>query len=171
MRERHPFEIFVPPETRYLLLGSFTGIIKDSSYDWYYSNGRNHFWPIIEGVYGTKLPTKSQKQALLGQLGIAVGDIILSCERREANNLDINLVNIEFNTRAILAMVQKHSLEKIYFSSRFVEKMFKKNFGEVIDKMGEAELITLPSPSPRYAMMTKAEKIQRYKELLPKISS
>jgi len=32
------------------------------------------------------------------------------------------------------------------------------------------ELITLPSPSPRYASMSKQEKVARYTELLPKLN-
>jgi hypothetical protein len=35
-------------------------------------------------------------------------------------------------------------------------------------KNPSVKFITLPSPSPRYAAMSKEEKIKKYKEVLPK---
>ncbi len=45
MIEEHPFGDFIPQNTQYLLLGSFTGKITDNSYDWFYGTKRNLFWP------------------------------------------------------------------------------------------------------------------------------
>lgn len=168
-RERHPFGVFIPPETEYLLLGSFTGKIEDETYNWYYSNKRNQFWPIMEGVYGLNLRTRKQKQGLFGKLKMALGDIILACERKKNSNLDVNLTKMVFNTRAILGVIKKYKIKIIYFSSRFAEKLFRKQFGGTIRQHPAIKLITLPSPSPRYAAMNRLEKICRYKELLPKI--
>ena len=60
MIETHPFGNFVPKKARYLLIGSFPGKI-DENYDFYYSNKRNQFWPIMENIYKVDLKTKSQK--------------------------------------------------------------------------------------------------------------
>lgn len=166
MIEKHPYGDFVPNKSKYLILGSFTGIIFPG-YDWFYSNKRNQFWPIIEGVYGVKLTDKKQKQQLFTRLNIAITDIISSCERKANNNLDVNLTNMVFN-KGIINILRSNKIETIYFSSRFVEKLFKKHFGDLILNYPKIKLITLPSPSPRFASMTKAEKITRYKEVLPK---
>ncbi len=170
MLETHPFGCFVPLQAKYLLLGSFIARIVPG-YDWYYSNGRNQFWPILEQVYGVSLKSKKEKQALFTRLKMAITDIILHCERRANNNLDTNLTNIIFNTQAITDVIRKNMLEKIYFSSRFAEKLFKKQFKDLIEKYPKIKLITLPSPSPRYAVLTKQEKAARYKHLLPKLVS
>jgi G:T/U-mismatch repair DNA glycosylase len=53
------------------------------------------------------------------------------------------------------------------FTSRFVETGFKKNFKDIVSHHPSIELITLPSPSSRYARMSKEQKVSRYKELLP----
>jgi G:T/U-mismatch repair DNA glycosylase len=58
MIEIHPFGDFVFKNTRYLLLGSFTTKPSDN-YLWFYANGRNHFWPILQKVYKTDLSTKN----------------------------------------------------------------------------------------------------------------
>lgn len=166
MIETHPFGNFVPQNAQYLILGSFTGKMADDSYDWFYGTKRNLFWPILQEVYGIKLQTKQDKQELFTRLGIAITDIILSCERKANNNLDMNLTKIVLNEE-VANILNNNKVKKIFFSSRFVEKLFKKHFKKLVADHPEVELITLPSPSPRYAAMTKEEKVKRYKELLP----
>lgn len=164
MLETHPFGSFVPPKAKYLLLGSFTGKIENASYDWFYTNKRNQFWPILGEVYGEPLKTRTDKENLFSRLGIALSDIIYQCERKKNSNLDTNLVNIVYAVDDITRILDANPIEKIFFSSRFVENKFRRLFK---DKLDSFELITLPSPSPRYATMTKSEKISRYRELLP----
>lgn len=166
MNETHPFGNFVPPNTQYLFLGTFTG---RQTYDWFYGTKRNQFWPILEEVYELKLPSKNEKQELFTKLGLAITDIIFSCERKANNNTDSNLINIVFNTEAIINILRNNKIKTIYFSSRFAGHLFAKQFKHLIKQYPEIKLITLPSPSPRYAAMSKSEKITRYKELLPKL--
>lgn len=175
MIESHPFPPFVPKNTQYLLLGSFTGrrnpkLDNEELYDWFYGTKRNQFWLILEEVYGVKLQNKIEKQELFSKLSLAITDIILSCERKENNNLDNNLINCVFNTKAITQILESNKINSIFFSSRFVEGLFKKHFKSLIDKYPQITLTTLPSPSPRFAAMSRAEKVVRYKELLPKIN-
>ncbi len=169
MKERHPFGNFVPKNTQYLFLGSFTGKLTDKSYDWFFGSKRSQFWPILEQVYNLELKTKEQKQKLFRSLGLAITDIILECERKLDSNLDNNLINMVFNTTAITKIIRENKIRCIYFSSRFAEKLFRKNLKKIILEKPGVELITLPSPSPRYAAMSKQKKIEKYKELLPKM--
>jgi hypothetical protein len=59
-------------------------------------------------------------------------------------------------------MLKKHEL-KVLFTSRFVEKEFKKLFP------GYKDTDILPSPSPRYFKLTVADKAKIYKAKLPEI--
>ena len=166
MLEKHPFGVFVPLKAKYLLLGSF--VTKPTHpYDWFYANGRNQFWPILEGVYTIPLKTKRAQQDLFIELEMAIADIILECERVKNSNLDINLKSLVFNTKDISEILEKNKIEKIYFTSRFVEKLYRKHFKNLIIKYPKIELITLPSPSPRYATMKFIDKVDSYKKLLP----
>lgn len=149
MIETHPFGNFVPLNTLYLLLGSFTTKPSDD-YLWFYANGRNQFWPIMEEVYGLELDTKDRQQKLFERLNMALADIILSCERKNNSNLDNNLTNIVYNTKAVDDLIRRNNVEKIFFTSRFVESTFNRLF-----KYSGMELIYLPSPSPRYAAISK----------------
>ena len=169
MREVHPFEAFVPKETKYLFLGTFVTKIDDPSFDWYFASKRNQYWTIMSEVYGRELKTKEQKQKLFTDLKMAITDVIISCERSKGTNADNNLVNIEFNTAVIEKIIVEKRPEKIFFSSREAEKLFKKGWKRVMEKYPEIELVTLPSSSPRYASMSRQDKVTRYNELLPKI--
>lgn len=161
MRENHPFGDFIPKGARYLILGSFAGR-KMPGYEWFYSNGRNHFWPIMEEVYGQKLPTIKDRQKLFQKLGIAISDVILSCERKKKNNADTSLINCVFNAEAIEKILAENKIKTIFFSSRFAETLFCRQF-----KDPKIKTVTLPSPSPRYARLSKKEKTVFYRKLLP----
>jgi hypoxanthine-DNA glycosylase len=174
MVETHPFEIFVPPNAKYLILGSFAAkeAMKDhpkfdASYDWYYGTRRNQFWSILEAVYNMELRDKQSKQDLFTRLGIGIGDIIYQVERDKDSSLDYYLKNPAYNKDAIAHAVDENPIHTIFFTSRFVEKRFSSEFKEIINPHPTIELIALPSPSTRYARMNLEQKITRYKELLP----
>ena len=172
MLETHPFGFFVPQSSRFLLLGSFTA--KDAStnprYNWYYANGRNQFWPILEEVYKRDLGTKLAKKRLFRELGIAIGDIIYQCTRKRNSSMDVVLVPTKYHTEEVAKVMARRPIEKVFFTSRFVEDKYRKHFKNISEKYPQVELITLPSPSPRYASMRFGEKVQVYKKLLPAIA-
>lgn len=173
MIETHPFGSFVPSNSRYLILGSFTTKEayngQQEKYVWFYSNGgRNNFWPILEVIYGVNLKTRVEMQNLLTSLNMALADIIYQCERKKSSNLDVNLTNVVYAIDDLTKIITDNPIEKIFFTSRFVENRFRRIFKDLMTEHPQIELITLPSPSPRYVLMTKDQKINRYKELLPK---
>jgi hypoxanthine-DNA glycosylase len=164
--ETHPFKAFIPENVTAIIVGSFPAkeithkILSDD--EWFYGSKRNQFWKIISGVYQMNLTTKAEKQALFKKHKIGIVDIFLKVKRKEDNNTDQNLDVVEYNDEAIKEILQTENIKTIYFTSKFVEKTFLKLFPEI--KTGEC----LPSPSPRYARMSMAEKINYYKLKLPK---
>ncbi len=90
-----------------------------------------------------------------------IADIILLIQRRKENNSDSNLEVIAYNDEAIRAILTYTTFQHIFFTSKFVEKYFLKIF--IGTKNGKC----LPSPSPRFARMSKAEKIETYRKMLP----
>ena len=163
--ETHPFKAYVPENATVIIVGSFPGreiTHKElSENEWFYGSKRNQFWKIISGVYEADIPSKKEKQALFKEHGIGIVDIFLKIKRTQNNNMDSSLEVIEFNDKEIAAILKNPGIKKVFFTSRFVENVFKKLFPEII--IGKC----LPSPSPRFARMSVQEKIDYYKLQLP----
>ena len=172
MIETHAFGPWLPVSgANDLILGSFSAKAAaagtEPSYDWFYAVKRNQFWPILEDVYGRDLSTKQAKQALFEELHIAIADIIQQCERKTHSSHDSQLMNIVYAVEEIAGILDTQPINMIFFTSRFAETHFRRAFKGVIERHPVVELVTLPSPSPRYAWMSREQKVQRYKELLP----
>lgn len=162
--EKHLWGYFVPEGARFLLLGSFSAN-AEKDYDWFYSTKRNQFWPILEKIYGVKLPTVGEKQALFTRIRMAVTDTLISAKRKKNDNADTSLSDYVFNTQVITEILRENNIEIIYFSSKFAEKLFRKMKLPITG----IKLVILPSPSPRNARMSLAAKTAGYKQVLPQI--
>jgi hypothetical protein len=80
----------------------------------------------------------------------------------------MNLTSITYNTKAVERILAENNIKKIFLTSRFSEKIFGREFKSVISLYPEVKLITLPSPSPRYAILSLSDKIKKYQEIFPK---
>jgi hypoxanthine-DNA glycosylase len=162
--ETHPFEAFIPKKITCLIVGSFPGKEqtqnKPDETHWFYGAPRNQFWKILEIVYKKKLNNRKEKQQLFEETGIGITDVIRSCVRRQGTNLDENLEIREYNKEAIEKILKKYR-PKVLFTSRFVEKEFKKLFSDY------KNTDILPSPSPRYFRLSVEDKAKIYKQQLP----
>ncbi len=166
--EKHPFEPFVPNSVKYLILGSFPGkkfTQKKTENGWYYQTNRNQFWKILGEIYRVKLSTIEDKQELLRKLKIAMTDIILICKRSEDSNADKHLIKKTYNREAIRNILINNDIEKIFFTSKWVGAEFRENFKEI---EYYKEMIDLPSPSPIFRRMSFEDKVNIYREVLPK---
>jgi hypoxanthine-DNA glycosylase len=164
--EAHPFEAFIPGNIQCLIIGSFPGREQtqceiDETH-WFYGAPRNQLWKILEIVYKRELKNRDQKQQLFEQAGIGMTDVIKSCVRTQGTNLDENLEIREYNKEVIEKILKQHQ-PKVLFTSRFVEKEFKKLFPDY------KNTDILPSPSPRYFKLTVEGKAKIYKQKLPSI--
>jgi hypoxanthine-DNA glycosylase len=164
--EVHPFKAFIPGNATVIIVGSFPGkeithkILSED--EWFYGSKRNQFWKIISGVYQTDLLTRSEKQNLFSKYGIGIVDIFLRIKRNGNNNTDSNLEIVEYNDKEIKKILENKNITTVFFTSQFVEKEFLKLFPSIKNAK------CLPSPSPRYARMSLAQKIEKYKISLPR---
>lgn len=164
--ERHPYKPFIPENMQVLILGSFPGKEQTQSetlhHKWIYGAPRNQFWKIINEVYATDVQSIRERQALFASYKIGQADIILKAKRIANTNLDQNLEVVEWNDKALKKILTTYPHLQILCTSQFVEKHFKKLFPNF------KNIQCLPSPSPRFATMSLAKKIEVYRQLLPK---
>jgi len=153
----HPFKPIIFKDSRVLILGSFPSI-KSFENSFYYSHPKNQFWKILSVISGYPINNRDQKIWLIKELKFALWDIVKSCNRE--NSSDTNLKDIVPND--IKALLKEYpNIEKIAFTSKLAEKIFKKEFKDL-----DIATIYLPSPSPAYAAMSFEQKCKIYKELL-----
>lgn len=172
MKENHPFREFIPEKCYVLILGSFPG--RESTQtkregDWYYGANRNQFWKILGEIFQKEFKDLKSKQKLFHDLGVGITDIIKSCERGENKNADANLKNIEYSTDTINSILDNNSIEKVLFTSKWVEKEFTTKVEPNLKKKGYQKII-LPSPSPIYRILSLKEKAEIYKKDFPTVS-
>lgn len=162
--ETHPHKVFVPPNAKVIIIGSFPGRghSAESENEWFYESKRNQFWKIISAVYQTELKDVTQKKKLFREKGIAIGDLFYKVKRTKDNNSDSSLDVIEYNNMALSKIFKSNHFRSIFFTSKFIEKEFKKLFPAM------KNIASLPSPSPRVATISIDEKIKSYKMVLPK---
>ncbi len=166
MTEIHPFTSFVPTHTKYLLLGSFpcnrnlrTDGASPAYGEWFYcGSGKSAFWSIMENVYACNLPAgeREPKAQLLEKYGIAITDIALEIERKKTDCLDDNLKILTYNTTAIQDILANNPIEKIFFTSRFVEKLFIKHI-QPKDSTIALEYLISPSPAADMGLRSRAD--------------
>ena len=90
-RISHGFEPIFDERSRVLVLGSFPSVLSREN-RFYYGNPRNRFWRVRGGVRGARAPAADDvaaKRALLLRHGVALWDVIESCEVRGSSDASI----------------------------------------------------------------------------------
>ncbi|MFP4645920.1 MAG: MGMT family protein [Candidatus Woesearchaeota archaeon] len=159
----HPFGSYVPSHATLLILGSFPPVSLGAD-DFFYASRQNQFWKIITRIYGAWLPSTWQKQMFCEINRIAMADLIHSTRRAKNDSSDQNLEAASYtDIQGILK--QAPAIKRVVCTSTFVKERFEKHFAGLIE-MNSLEVITLPSPSPRYARMSFERKVEAYEKIL-----
>jgi G:T/U-mismatch repair DNA glycosylase len=143
MIEKNPFRYFLPAGASKLIVGSFPCYNGTGYGDWFYSgSGKNYFWRLLSDILKMPATNRKQKMALCEKYRIALTDIAYRVERTKNNCSDSNLRIVEFNRKGIDTCL-KAGIDRIFFTSRFVEKQFEKNY-----PLLRIPSFVLVSPSP-----------------------
>lgn len=147
-----PFAPVYDGDSRILILGSLPSV-KSREQGFYYGHARNRFWPMLAAVYRESVPQNiPDKKALLLRHGLAVYDVIESCEIRGSSDSSIRNVK----AADIRAIMEAARIEKILVNGRTAAKYFK-----AYQPAAYQRLVTeLPSTSPANAAFS-LEKLVR----------
>lgn len=142
----HPIDPVYNEESRILILGSFPSV-KSREEMFFYGHPRNRFWKVLAAVLEAKEPrTVEEKKQMLLDHGIALWDVIASCEI--TGSADSSIKNVIPND--VGRILSCAPIERIYINGKTAEKYYRKYLQPVIKR----EAVCLPSTSPANASWT-----------------
>jgi double-stranded uracil-DNA glycosylase len=157
------FSALVNMDSKVLVLGSAPS--QDSlKKQQYYGHDRNAFWFIIASLFDTQeLTTYEQKVTLLLNQGIAVWDVLQSCQREGSLDANINPQTITVNDFNVFFKTYP-LVRTVFFNGQAAEKIFQRR---VLPGLAYGvDYYRLPSTSPAYAAMTLDEKKKQWQQIL-----
>lgn len=139
----HDFEPVFDENSKVLILGTFPSV-KSRENQLYYGHPQNRFWKVIAGLTESEVPqTIEEKKKLLLEHGIAIWDVIESCDIIGSSDSSIkNVVPAD-----IERVVANSKIQNIYANGGTAKKLYEK----YSQKKTGREIIGLPSTSPANA--------------------
>ncbi len=154
----HPFPPLYDENSKVLILGSFPSV-KSREQLFFYGHPQNRFWKVISAITGKNEPvTIEEKKSLLLSSGIALWDVIASCEI--AGSSDSSIKNVAAND--LYEILQNADIKKIFVNGKTAEKYYNKY---IRDKIGR-EAVCLPSTSPANAAWSVEKLIEAWTQIL-----
>ncbi len=143
MYSEHNIQPVFDSRSKILILGSFPSV-KSRECRFFYGHPQNRFWRVISGVFNDCLPqTVDEKKVLLLAHGIALWDVIASCDVEGSSDSSIRNV-IPNDIGYILSAC---SIERIFTNGKTAAKLYDKFIFPVTGR----KAICLPSTSPANA--------------------
>ena len=140
-----------------MILGSFPSV-KSREQMFFYGHPQNRFWKVISSVFECDVPqTIEEKKQLLLKHGIALWDVIASCEITGSS--DSSIKNVKVNDLSII--LEEADIRQIFVNGRTAEKYFKKYTKAQIKR----DAICLPSTSPANAAWSVNRLVEEWKVL------
>ena len=154
----HPIPPVFDRHSKVLILGSFPSV-KSRETHFFYGHSRNRFWKVTSAVYEVQEPhTTEEKKAFLLSHGIAVWDVIASCDIEGSS--DSSIRNVVPNDLARILDVA--DIATIFVNGKTAEKYYNKYIKDTIG----CEAVCLPSTSPANAAWSMDQLTEAWKQIL-----
>lgn len=143
--------------SRILILGSFPSV-KSREAAFFYGHPQNRFWRVLAAVLGEETPqTAAEKKSLLLRHGVALWDVIASCDI--AGSSDASITNVAPND---LSRILDAAPVRRIFCNGGTAYRFYCRYDEAV--WGKAE--ALPSTSPANARSSVEALTERWRAAL-----
>ena len=142
----HPIPPLVDEHSRILILGSFPSV-KSREQAFFYVHPQNRFWRVLPALYGAEpLKTIPEKRAFCAHHGIALWDVIASCEI--VGSSDSSIQNAVANDLTVI--LSAAPIERIFTNGKTAGKLYDRY---ILPQIGKPA-VCLPSTSPANAAWT-----------------
>ena len=157
-RISHPFPPLFDKNSKILILGSFPSV-KSREQKFFYGHPQNRFWKVMSGILNCPLPeTVEQKRKMLTDNGIALWDVIASCEI--SGSSDSSIKNAVPND--LSSILEGADIKKIFVNGKTAEKYYIK----YTEKTTGRKAVCLPSTSPANAAWSLDKLSEEWKRVI-----
>ncbi|HIZ78280.1 MAG TPA: DNA-deoxyinosine glycosylase [Candidatus Lachnoclostridium stercorigallinarum] len=154
----HQFPPVFDDRSRVLILGTMPSP-KSREQGFYYGHPRNRFWPVLSMILGEPLPeTINEKRDMALKHGIAVWDVLASCEIRGAD--DTSIRNPVPNDMCLI--LSQAPIHAVFTTGTKATALFRK----YCEKTTGMSPIPLPSTSPANCRISLEELAAEYSKIL-----
>ena len=130
-------------DSRILILGSFPSV-RSREVGFFYGHPQNRFWKTLAGLFGEPLPPSiDEKKAFLAAHGIALWDVIASCEI--VGSSDVSIRNAVPNDLSPILDVAP--IRAIFTNGATADRLYRKYLRDTVG----IDAVCLPSTSPANA--------------------
>lgn len=153
-----PFAPVVDDGCHTLILGSFPSV-KSRENAFYYGHPQNRFWRMLAAVYGEHVPDDiPSKTALLLRHGLALWDVIASCEITGSSDASVrNAVPVD-----IVRVTTTAPIRRVICNGGLAAKLYRKH----LQPLTGIEALTAPSTSPANAAWSLERLTEAWRTLL-----
>ncbi|MDD3214309.1 MAG: DNA-deoxyinosine glycosylase [Eubacteriales bacterium] len=154
----HPFAPVYNASSRVLVLGTFPSV-KSRENAFYYGHPQNRFWRVLASLFGAPVPnTIPEKRALLLQNGIALWDVLASCDITGSADLSIR----KPVPNDIAALLSSTSIHTVFCNGQTAGSLYHR----WCEPLTTLPATILPSTSPANARWTLDMLSEAWKPLL-----
>ena len=151
----HPIDPIYDKSSRILILGSFPSV-KSREEGFFYGHKQNRFWKVTASVFEAETPlTVEEKKSFLLDSGIAVWDVIASCEI--TGSADSSIKNAVANDISVI--LKSSAVTRIFTNGATAQKLYCKY---LLPATGICA-VCLPSTSPANAAWSVERLTQAWK--------
>ncbi len=144
--------------SRILILGSFPSV-RSREEGFFYGHPQNRFWKVLSALTGEKTPLSvSDKKAFLLRNGIALWDVIGSCEITGSADAAIR----KETPNDLASLLSRAPIRRIYLNGGKAAACYTRFFGGA----GFPEAVRLPSTSPANAAFSLSDLIGAWRTIL-----
>ncbi len=156
---RHTFAPVFDSASRVLILGTMPSPVSRAN-GFYYSHPQNRFWHILAKLLLQPVPgTPEEKRAFLLMHGIALWDVLASCEIEGASDASIQKPTAN-DLRVILA---RADIRALFTTGQKAFALYRR----LCQPATGLDAIPLPSTSPANARMSIEVLAESYRRILP----
>ena len=143
MSERHTIEPVYDRNSRVLILGSFPSV-RSREIGFYYGHRQNRFWRTLSHVFGADLPqTIEEKKSFLLSHGVALWDVIASCEIEGSSDASIR----DALPNDVAKILKEAPIAAIYTNGATAHRLYQR----LLERDLGRPAVLLPSTSPANA--------------------